>query len=44
MEYIAELNSSYEDNISSVEDFSYQYDLSTATLMEEVCGLQGGLC
>ena len=33
-----------EKFISAVDDFFYQRDSSTATLMEEVCGLQGGLC
>ena len=27
-----------------VDDFFDQWDPSTATPMEEVCGLQGGLC
>ena len=35
---------SYNDIISAVDDFFDERDPSTATLMEEVCGLQGRLC
>ena len=35
------LKSTYNDVISSVEDFFDQLDPSTATQMEEACGLQG---
>ena len=31
---------SYDDVISAVDDLFDQWDPSTATLMEEVCGLQ----
>ena len=36
------LKSSYDDLVSAVDIFD-QWNPSTATLMEEVCGLQGGL-
>ena len=35
------LKSSYEHVIFAVDDFFYPWDPSTATLLEEVCGLQG---
>ena len=34
----------YDDIISFVDDFFVQRDPSTATLMEEISGLQGELC
>ena len=37
------LKSAYEDIISAVDDVFYHWDISTATLMEEVCGPQGEL-
>ena len=36
------LKSSYEDAISAVDDFFYQWDPNTATLMEEVYRQQRG--
>ena len=38
------LKSSYADVVSAVEDFLDQWHPSTAILMEEILGLQGGLC
>ena len=35
---------SYDNIISTVDDFLDQRDPSTATPMEEVCELQRGLC
>ena len=32
------------DNISTVDYFFYQWDPSTTTTKEQVCGTQGGLC
>ena len=37
------LKGAYEDVISAVDDFHDQWNLSTATLMEEVCEPQGRL-
>ena len=36
--------SSYDDVIPAVDDFFYQWDLSNATPIEEVCGPQKELC
>ena len=38
------LKSSYNNVIFTADDFFDQWDPSTATLMEEVCRLQGRLC
>ena len=42
--YEGGLKSSYDEVISSVDNFFDQWDPSTATLMEEVPGPPGGLC
>ena len=41
---VGRLKSSPADIISAVDDFFYQWDPSTATLIEEKCGVQEGLC
>ena len=41
--YKSGLKSSYDDIISAVDDFFGQWDPNTATLTEELCGLQGGI-
>ena len=42
--YEGGLKSSYDDIISVVDDFFDQWDPSTATQIEEICGRQRGLC
>ena len=42
--YESGLKSSYNDVISAAYDFFDQWDPSTATSLEEVCGLQREIC
>ena len=41
---VHKMKSSFDNHITAIDDFFDQWDPSTVTSIEEVCGPQGGLC